>query len=180
LRELNTYLLSRVWPGCYERLEFAFKNFQLILNDLLRVFDKYRETIGTDEDKFYKVEKIYRRTVGWNEVQYNQLMEVFEFHVALISDLMCELTRAANYICNEIRRNLIHSFRLQEGTILIVTGPDWEFNYITLRLEYISKERDEFRYKGLQSFMTDRDKYDVQLARELQNIICHLIPKNEQ
>jgi hypothetical protein len=41
LRELITYILSRVWSGRYPQLENALKNFNNVLNDLLKVFDHH-------------------------------------------------------------------------------------------------------------------------------------------
>ena len=46
--------------------------------------------------KFYKITE-------WGEERYRFLLRQYEYHVGLVSDLMLELTRAANLICDEVR-----------------------------------------------------------------------------
>ena len=69
---------------------------------------------------------------------------------------MCELTRAANYLCDQIRRQLSSSFHINEGILLIETGPDMNFFYQTVRLEYKMTDHVALRYPGLEKFMETR------------------------
>lgn len=69
---------------------------------------------------------------------------------------MCEMTRSANYLCDQIRRQLSSSFRINEGVLLIETGPDMNLSYQTVRLEYNSTDRNVIRYPGLRKFMETR------------------------
>ncbi len=43
-----------------------------------------------------------------------------------VSDLMLELTRAANLVCDEVRRHIAHNFRLVEGNVIVQRWPDME------------------------------------------------------
>jgi len=70
--------------------------------------------------------------------------------------LVCELTRAANYLCDQIRKYLSSSFRISEGVLLIETGPDMNFSWITVRLEYKTNDQDTVAYPGLKKFMETR------------------------
>jgi hypothetical protein len=160
LRELNEYLLGRPWPKRYPNLELAFKNFRVILNDLLTVFDKYSQKIGEGENALYDTEKIYKRLDNWNPPEYKRLGDIFEYQVDLVQDLGLELTRTANFLCDQIRKNVSRSFRLAEGLLLIQTGPNMNFEWTTVRLEYSTNDINEFSYKGLKHLMEDRSNWN--------------------
>lgn len=156
LKELNEYILSRVWSKRYEQIEFAFINFRIVINDFIKVFDLYKEKIRDDVEPYYNTEKFYKRLEEWDVEKYNQLSTQYDFHVDLVQDLMCEMTRAANYLCDQIRKQLSSSFRINEGVLLIETGPDMSFSYQTVRLEYNTTDNTVLKYPGLEKFMETR------------------------
>jgi hypothetical protein len=159
LRDLNEYLLARNWPKRYPNLELAFQNFRLILNELLNVFVKYSQKIGEDENALYTTEKVYKKLRKWDEEEYDRLYRIFEYQVDLVQDLAIELTKSANYICAQIRKTVLPSFRMAEGVLLIETGPDMNFSWTTVRLEYPSNDFAEIRYQGLRHLMEDRSNW---------------------
>ena len=73
---------------------------------------------------------------------------------------MLELTRAANYVCDHIRKSISPPFRLNEGVLLVTSGPYMDGTLETSRVEYRSKERIEYPYPGLRKFMTVRASRD--------------------
>lgn len=154
LRELNLFLLSRVWPKRYPAIENAFRNFRAILGDLLNVFDKYKEAREENSDH-YNTEKFYKRLQNWDPPAYKRLGDKYDFHIDLVQDLVCELTRSGNYTCDTIRSYVSHSFRISEGILLIETGPDHSLSYNTIRLEYSTGEES---YQGLKNFMDIRSQ----------------------
>jgi hypothetical protein len=156
LKELNEYVLSRVWPKRYDKIEFAFNDFRVVMNDFINVFSVYKEKIGDDDEPWYNTEKFYKRLEEWDEEKYDKLSEKFDFHVDLVQDLMCEMTRAANYLCDQIRRQLSSSFRINAGVLLIETGPDLSLSYQTVRLEYDMTDQTVINYPGLEKFMETR------------------------
>lgn len=158
LKELNEYILSRVWPKRYEKIEFAFNNFRIVLTDFINVFSMYKEDIGDKKDPWYNTEKFYKRLREWDEKKYNELLNKFEFHVDLVQDLACELTRTANYLCDLIRKYISSAFRIKEGVLLIVTGPDMSFSWTTVRLEFKKSDQDFIKYPGLKKFMETRQE----------------------
>jgi hypothetical protein len=79
LKILNEYLMNRVWPKRYPTLEFAFRNFRLVLNDFLNVFSKYSEKVGDDENAIYSTEKIYKRVRGWDPKEYARLGKILDY-----------------------------------------------------------------------------------------------------
>jgi hypothetical protein len=158
LKELNEYILSRVWPKRYDKIEFAFNNFRIVINDFINVFSVYKEKIGNEEELWYSTEKIYKRLGEWDNEKHNELSKKFDFHVDLVQDLMCEMTRAANYLCDQIRKQLSTSFRIKEGVLLVETGPDMSFSYQTVRLEFKTNDQVLIKYPGLEKFMETRQE----------------------
>lgn len=153
LSSLGPWLLSRVWPGRYPELEQAVQNFRLVCQDLCNVFLSHAEDLWGDHkqtEKFYKID-------DWNPDLYQRLAIEYDWHVHVVYDLTCELTRAANLVSDMVRRHLLPTFMLREGVALITTGPDMLLRYRTMRLEY----RDSQRYSGLDAFMKERAERDV-------------------
>lgn len=162
LQELNKWILNRVWPKRYPELEASFHNFRLILNDFTEIFLKYAEKVGdkNDEDPWYWTEKIYKRVEYSDREAYEELSRKFDFHVDLVMDLMLELTRAANRICDQIRISLSPSFRINEGVLLVQHGPYMDMSFITSRIEYLTDSEEDYKYPGLRKFMEIRNKRD--------------------
>ena len=157
LRELVEYILSRIWPHRYQELESAFTNFRWVLNDFLNTFSKHmaNEQNGKrlSTEKFYKIHE-------YDEKRYHELSRKFDYHVDLVEDLMLELTRAANYLCDQVRKFILSSFRLNEGVLLVTSGPHMDGTFLTSRIEYKAEERTEHPYPGLRDFMTVRASRD--------------------
>jgi len=151
LDQLRDWLLSRVWPESGALIRKALENFRMVLNDLLLEFRrrKTREDLGdfAVTEQFYKIRE-------WDEATYQRLLKQFEFHVDLIHDLTFELTRAANYVCDQVRESLDRTFRIEPGVLLVSrsAGMSW----YTIRTEYRDEERTEFPYPGLKAYMDAR------------------------
>jgi len=155
LLELKEWLLSRVWPKRYEELELAFENFRRVLENMYCLFHEYSEDAHgmLYTRKFYKVDR-------WDEKLYSDLHKQYEYHVYLVEDLVVELTRAANYVCDKIRKFLLPSFMVNEGILLITYGPTFELVYLTRKVEYVGDERVGIPYPGLEKFKEIRTTRD--------------------
>lgn len=155
LHHLKEWILSRVWPKRYEYLELAFENFRRVLESLYRVFHEHSEEKSgvLRVEKFYKIDR-------WDEKLYSKLHKEFEFTVYLVEDLVMELTRAANYICDRVREYILPSFRIKEGLLLVTYGPCSDFSFKTVRTEYRGDERTKIPYPGLEEFKIIRETRD--------------------
>jgi len=162
LDELDRYLFSRVWPHRYLALEDALLNFRRVLNDFRVVFMKHATSRGGDNDS-YRTQKFYQHGQHEDSSYYQQL-DLYNYHVDLVGDLMFELTRAANNVCDEVRKSISPSFRFHEGTLLITSGPDLDLSFKTCHPEY----RDKNRYSGLREFMEARAQRDVHFGRGVE------------
>lgn len=153
LNDLNTYLLSRVWPGRYRGLEAAFENFRRVLNDFQYIFNRH----SFEEGKYLSTEKFYKTSGQWDPV----LERLHDYHTALLSDLTLELTRAANYVCDRAREYLDPTFRLDKGAILLQSGPHgMDMSYHSARAEYRADERTDMPYASLEQFVDIRETRD--------------------
>lgn len=160
LDNVRPWILSRVWPGRYPELEAAFTNFRFVAQDLCLVFEEHAENRHGDSwqtAKFYKITE-------WDDERYHRLLKDYEQHVALVEDLLLELTRAANYVCDKVRQALLPSFRIKEGVLLVTSGPYMDLRYRTHRVEYRGGEKIPVPYRGLEKFMSDRFSRDYSFA----------------
>jgi hypothetical protein len=152
LSEIRPWLLSRIWPGRYGDLEDAFTNFRHVAQDFCLTFEEHAEDLGDGEwqtAKFYRIDE-------WDEVRYKRLAKQFEEHVALVQDLLLELTRAANYVCDKARTYILPAFRAREGVLLVTSGPYMDLSVRTHRVEYRGDERTAQPYPGREEFQTTR------------------------
>ncbi len=164
LEGVGGWLLSRVWPNRYPEIENSLENFRLVLQDFLNEFAKHSEPFGDDmftTRKFYQIPK-------YNPQEYERLLGLYEFHVSLVQDLMLELTRAANYVCDQVRDRFFPAFRLRDGVVLVTNGPYMDMKFRTQRCEYRGEERTEKPYPGLEIFMSMREQRDCSFGHGTQ------------
>ncbi|MGP4693894.1 hypothetical protein [Agrobacterium cavarae] len=158
LGTLRQWLLARVWPGRYKTLEAAFENFRRVLSDFHETLRAHLEERKGSEflftEKFYKIPH-------WDPALYQQLSEKYDFHVALVCDLMLELTRAANLVTDEIRRHVAHSYRLKEGYLVVSQGPYALLQFVESVPKYRAEEISTgIPYPGLDAFYDERADRD--------------------
>ncbi len=148
LEEMRPWLLNRIWPNRYADLEYAFENFRRVLQDFINTFDEHSIEFGDDAfitEKFYQINR-------WDPEKYDILVKRYEHHCYLVEDLAVELNRAGNYVFDKVRENLLHNYRINEGVLLIMSGPHFDFTFKTHRAEYRGDERIEIPYDGLEEF----------------------------
>lgn len=150
--KLVNFIISRKWYNSYPEIKNSFYNFNKILNDLLNVFDKYKE-LPSDGTCFYT--DMIHHISEHNPELYSILLKKYDYHIDLIHDLTFELTRAANYIIDEVRDNISPLFRIKEGMLLVTRAEGLTF--YTHKAEYQEEQKIEL-YPGLRKFMEIRAK----------------------
>jgi hypothetical protein len=164
LDDLGTWLLGRVWPGRYPEVEAAFQNFRRVLQDFQITFHEHCDRASEDWP-FLRTRKFYK-SEGWlPQEEYDEGADRYQFHVDLLQDLMLELTRAANYICDRVRQFISPTFRLKEGRVLAQTGIGPDMREHILVPQYRDQQRVPQPYPGLQSFLTLRGSRDFHFGR---------------
>lgn len=159
LKQVGNWTVSRLWPKRYPELEAAFENFLLVLQDFRYVFHQHT---GERNDTYYTIR--FYKSRDWID-DYHLRYEEYVFHVDLVQDLMLELTRAANYICDQIRKFIDPTFQLYEGAVLVESGPNDSMTFELIRVEYREEERVLHPYPGLEQFKIDRTKRDGHFGR---------------
>jgi len=164
---LRSWLLNRVWPGRYSSLNRAFENFRQVLSDFHETFKEHAVQLGDSDtlmtEKFYKIQE-------WNEEKYRRLFQRFDFHVDLVQDLMLELARAANLVCDRVREFILPSFRIAEGRLVVQTGPTWDFKFHNIVVKYDDEERSRPNpYPGLKAFMVERANRDMHFGKGVRS-----------
>lgn len=159
LRTLRNWLLRRIWPGRYTAIESAFRNFFIVLQDFQ---EKFREhAIPSNDGEMLRTEKFYKID-RWDDEAYATLSREYSWHVDIVGDLMLELTRAAQLVCDRIRENMAPSFRLAEGRLIVQSGPDFNFGFHDFVVQYSQQEREmDAPYPGFQQFLTIRTQRDI-------------------
>lgn len=163
LEALRDWLISRIWPGRYPTLETAFHNFHRVLQDFQETLRSRLEDRSAREmlftRKFYQIE-------DWDPPLYARLSAQYDFHVDLVSDLMVELTRAGNLVCDEVRRHISHSYRLVEGNLVVMRGPDMNLQWVQFAPRYSPEEAaKDLPYPGLEQFYDERGARDWNIGK---------------
>lgn len=163
LTALRRWLLGRIWPGRYPSLERAFVNFGRVLQDFQEILHEHLEPCGEGDElstrKFYRIDQ-------WDPPLYAKLAAQYDFHVDIVSDLMLELTRAANLVCDEVRRHVAHNFRLIEGNVIVQRGPDMELRWVEFVPRYsLGEAVAPMPYPGLPQFYDDRSNRDRAIGK---------------
>ena len=148
--KLGPWLLCRVWPPRYPDLEDSFENFRRVLEAFQNTFHEHSDIRGDE----YWTPKLYR-IPEWNPERHKLLFEKHQHHIHLVADLLLELTRAANLICDLVRSNVLYGYRREQGRVL---AGNWGQNWLA---EYSADERKlRFPFRGLDNFLLDRQTRD--------------------
>jgi len=156
LEELRQWLFTRIWPKRYSELEEAFSIFRRVLSDFCNEFNRHVESHERDilwTRKFYQIDE-------WNEERYARLHREYQNHVGLVEDLMLELTRAANLVCDRVREHLIPNYRFAEGALTVERGPGLDLKFCEIRPEYSLDQRSVDPYLNLANFRLVRNERD--------------------
>lgn len=169
LRKVIEFILSRVWPKRYPKLETAIINFKNITNDFLSVFNEYAENerpLNKSEKEYMVYTEKFYKIREWDTERYNKLLSKYEYHCLLVEDLLLEMTRVINHIFDLVRLYIFPSFRMNEGVLLIEIGPFMDLSWRTYRTEYKGNELENL-YPGLRKFMEIRENRDQSRGREI-------------
>lgn len=122
---LHTYISERVYPKSNKNLVNALTIFNVVLEDFINEFELYKQLDNIDKD-WYKTEQLYK--LGAVSVEKQNL------HEYMLEELIIELTKSGNYLCDQIRISIFPAYRLKQGMLLLRDAPIMGNAY--LRLEY--------------------------------------------
>ncbi len=157
--EIDDFLFRRFRNDKYIEIEKESDNFRKIIHDLISVFRKHIDFSIESEESFY-TERFYKIS-EWNKEKYDYLLEKYNFHTALLDDLVLELSRSGNRIINLIRENLVFGFMHEYGHLMLHRGADMELK----EYKVIPKYRNNSEiYPGLLKFSTERESRDFNIG----------------
>ena len=135
LHDFGAWLLSRNLPAGQPELRLALDVVQSVVVDLLTTFNKYTEVVhaGAD-DPWIRVHKWY--SAGGFNPNYDRDVRAYSTHVNLLFNLTLELTRAVQWFCDVVRRDLDPTFRFSEGALVVEAGPFADGDTWILRPSY--------------------------------------------
>lgn len=147
LEDLRNWLLARAWPEGFDAVRAGFTNFRLVLQDFHEAFRSRASVEGSMliTKKFYQIDE-------WDPERYKSLSNQYKDHVDLVQDLVLELNRAANFVCDRVREAIDPRFRMIEGRAVVESGPTMEMRFVQLAAEYRGAERVDRPYPGIEAF----------------------------
>ncbi|MFI5298907.1 MAG: hypothetical protein ACHREM_12485 [Polyangiales bacterium] len=175
LWDAQSWLRKRAWSGDRPDLEACFVNFARVLHDLLATLNKYAHRNGDS----LEIEMTHQRLKNWDEQVFAIRFQRFHFAVDLVMDLTLELTRAANLLSAQVRRDLLPTYRLREGLFSVIAGPNARLEWPILHPEYAAGTAPTLAYEGLPLFLVARFARDACFAEEEQPTIVATDPKSK-
>ncbi len=118
---LRAYLDGITCPGGCPELEQALRGFGTTLGELLTLFDAHALPVMRADRELLVVPRFYQ-AAGYAEAAVRDWEQV----TGRLNELALELTRAANWVCDVVRRDLDWSFRAGEPA-LTVSELDWRY-----------------------------------------------------
>lgn len=158
LETLQEWLFKRVYPDRYVQLNNAFENFRRVLHDFRSIFSDHIDA-PDEKSKYLRTRKFYKLK-EWDEELYAKLGKQYDEHKYILADLAVELTRAANYVCDLMRKYVYRYYRMDEGLLVVQAGTFMDGIDRSVRVAYSPEERTAFPYPGRESFMTVRCERD--------------------
>lgn len=159
LSEARRWMFSRVWPGMAPALEEAFENFRYVAQDLQLTLEQYPHRV-LQESGWVAPERFYNDASWAQKIgDHARLDDMYEWYAFLLEDLAIELTRAANLVCEAVRQTIDPRYRLDEGLVILESGPYMDFMTRLHRPRY--RPNDGWApYHGLRDFLIDREHRD--------------------
>jgi hypothetical protein len=159
LSEARRWMFSRVWPRTEPILEEAFENFRWVLQDLQLVLEHYPHEVLADQgwvapQRFYN-DRSWVTRIG----DHQRLDDLYAWYAYLLEDLALELTRAANLVCEAVRRTIDPRYRLDQGLVVLESGPYTNFLTQLHRPQY-APSSGWSPYRGLGDFVSVREQRD--------------------
>lgn len=158
IEEIRKDIFSRVWPKSNLKFEETLWNYFQLLSDFSLVFNEHSE----NKNGYLRVEKYYHiKPYDWKLA--DKLLEDYKAYTKLIRNLILELTRMSNLLCDLTREYIDPMYRVAEGKLLITTGPFGEGDFVTVAPEYKPEERKNRPYPGLDKYKNVMDTRDFHL-----------------
>lgn len=151
LRRLAEWLLARYWPDSHPGVRKAMINFLSILAD----FNRYFSNRGNVRDEKLEIRQYQHYIEEWDPPRYRDALNRFDEESRTVAELAVELSRAANFVCDQVRNEVDNQFRLMQGKVLIQVHSG--LGTKTVAPEYSAEQQGLARpYPGISAFAEAR------------------------
>ena len=160
LADARRWIFSRVWAGADQRLQAAFENFRYVAQDLQLAFEQYPHEHLAGQGVI-AIKRFYNDYAWMDQFKHDhgQLRQMYEWYANVLEDLALELARSANLVCEAVRQSIDARYRLEQGLVVLESGPYMDFMTRLHRPQY--KPEDGWSpYPGLQAFLVVRAQRD--------------------
>jgi len=159
LDKLAIYLESLVHPVQGGAIKIALENYCEVYRDLANHFFTYGYPDDRRPDMYVLMRK--HKEEFWPEKKYLEFLKEYTFTSGLLADYAFELTRAANLICDTVRREIEPSWRVNSSRLAVSRSDHHLF------IPSYSKEELQagIPYPGAAGFLEDRFTRDFHTVR---------------
>jgi hypothetical protein len=171
LQQLSLWIYSRAWPDVFPTLPRVFENFSRVADDLRVAAElalTHRSDLPTGKEEhareYIPDHKRHDMRHEFSEQAENESIAEAQWVRDLFGDLALELTRAANWILDEIRIVLDPRYQADLGVLLVQREVSLASVYD--RPRYLPQETagDGYPYEGVRAFLLVRDGKDMVLG----------------
>lgn len=159
LEIVRSKIFKAAWPGTINELERSLKTFNYVIGALIQVYDIHSE-LDDRNNEYLVADKFYKARGQWNN-NYHKDFEEYKMWEKKVTDLAIEATRAANWICDVVRKEINPLFFAKEGKFTVSYGPLPDLSYQTLLPEYTNEQKMELPDLFLNSELSKVDKKDI-------------------
>jgi hypothetical protein len=159
LDTIANYLGSLVHPLQGGTIKLAIENYCRVYRDLANHFFTYGYPDDRRPDMYVLMRK--HKEQLWSEEQYLKFLNEYMFTSGLLVDYVFELTRAANLICDAIRREIEPSWRVNSAR-LAVSRTD---RHLVIPSYSQEELQSGILYAGAAGFLEDRFSRDLHTVR---------------
>lgn len=163
LHQLALWLFSRPWPDVFPTLVRAFENMQRVANGLFAAADNALEYKDSGRNTRQWIPD--HKKLWLPQEEYEKSTAESEWVRDFFGDLAFELTRAANWVCDEIRLSIDPRYRFDLGVLVVERQEGLGSSYYRPRYRPAEIAGHEFPYRGLRDFIDDRAGRDVVLGK---------------
>ena len=135
MADLRDWLISRIWPEGHNHLRELLRGIGEVINDLLLLLERNSEDNPLMDDSV-RLAKDYKQLGRWDPEEYKRLLDDYTYNLDLVQNLVLELARFSNAICDAIRAEIDGRFRFDEGVLIVINGPTETFEFERIRPEF--------------------------------------------
>jgi hypothetical protein len=161
LHALDLWLYSRPWPDVYPTLPPTFENLRRVASALFSATDCALDRRADDRAREYVPD--HKRDL-LSQAHYQESVAEAQWIRDLFGDLALELTRAANWVLDEVRLVVDPRYKSDLGVLLVERQEGLGSSYYGPRYKREEIDAGMLPFRGLREFLVDRAGRDYTIG----------------